>query len=55
VSGTGRLDLLETLRSTGAVREFTDEAVDDDVVRRTSTPPASRRAVATASRGTSSS
>ena len=28
------MDLIETLRSTGAVREFTDEAVPDDVVAR---------------------
>ena len=28
------MDLIETLRSTGAIREFTDEPVDDDVVAR---------------------
>lgn len=28
------MDLIETLRSTGAVREFTDDPVDDDVVAR---------------------
>ncbi|MCE9516523.1 MAG: nitroreductase family protein, partial [Mycobacterium sp.] len=28
------MDLIETLRSTGAVREFTDEPVADDVVAR---------------------
>ncbi len=28
------MDLIETLRNTGAVREFTDEPVDDDVVAR---------------------
>jgi nitroreductase len=28
------VDLIETLRSTGAVREFTDEPVGDDVVAR---------------------
>ena len=28
------MDLIDTLRSTGAVREFTDEPVDDDVVAR---------------------
>lgn len=28
------MDLIETLRSTGAIREFTDEPVDDEVVAR---------------------
>ena len=30
----GRMDLIETLRSTGTVREFTDEPVDDAVLAR---------------------
>jgi nitroreductase len=30
----GRMDLIETLRSTGTVREFTDEPVDDAVLER---------------------
>lgn len=32
------MDLIETLRSTGAVREFTDEPVGDDVVGRPAQP-----------------
>jgi len=45
------MDLIETLRSTGAVRDFLPDAVDDEVVAASSTTRASRRVAATARAG----
>ena len=45
------VDLIDALRTTGAVREFTDEPVADAVVTASSTPPASPPAGATARGG----